>query len=140
MDIQELLKPRYRVIADWPGNKYFAVGEILSTHPIYELYAADKLKHLRKCDNSAGVDISNLEKHPHLFRKLEWWEERDEKDMPEYLKFDNGMVVKVDSYLMDVGFNFYYGESAGYGKRPFRGSNVIPATESEYQSYNTQKP
>jgi hypothetical protein len=96
MDIQELLKKRVIVENLWP-DCLFKAGEILTINE-YNHYVGN--------DKNFWFHKSDIEPFPYLMRPLAWWEERDEKDMPEYLKFDNGMVVKVDSYLMDVGFNY----------------------------------
>lgn len=50
--MNELLKPRYKVIADYPGSP-FPVGFIMKD------------------------DCESWSKYPANFRKLEWWEERD---------------------------------------------------------------
>lgn len=54
--MNELLKPRYKLILDYPGNT-FQVGKV------YE------------CVDGKVWDMA--EQHPKIFRKLEWWEERD---------------------------------------------------------------
>lgn len=35
-------------------------------------------------------------KYPHLFRRLEWWKYRDEKDMPKYIKFISNVLRLCD--------------------------------------------
>ncbi|MDB5200560.1 MAG: hypothetical protein JWO92_2523 [Chitinophagaceae bacterium] len=76
MTTEELLKPGYKVIADYPlSSKYFNVGEVL----IWSnegFYYADNCK----------MHKETVEKYPHLFKKLEWHEERKKEDMPEYVK------------------------------------------------------
>src|ERR1035437_3812610 len=77
----ELLKPRIKLIAPIPffENK---VGEILEStsqgifiDPEYE-------------ENSSFCIIwENVDNYPHLFKKLDWWEEIKEGDMPEYVKY-----------------------------------------------------
>ena len=67
MKSAELLKPRFKVIADYPKS-VFKVGETLHGDLIY-------------CDTN-GPKYSD---YPHLFRKLNWWEERKKEDMPKKL-------------------------------------------------------
>lgn len=71
MTSKELLNPRFEVIADYPGN-----DEIIG--------------HVLECpnfDNDFTVKYwcERNEKYPNLFRKLNWWEKRNEEDMPKRL-------------------------------------------------------
>ena len=71
MTVEELLIPRYKVTADYPGmDDSYEIGEVLK--PAY-----------------TGI----VDAYPHLFRKLNWWEERNVEDMPEYVKIINGGQV-----------------------------------------------
>jgi hypothetical protein len=76
MSKEELLKPRYKVIADYPGNPH-KVNEILEVDSMFE------------------DDNKTFPQYPHLFCKLEWWEERKSEDMPEYMKDADNEIVKV---------------------------------------------
>ena len=69
MTVEQLLKPRYKVVDDYPFS-YYDKDSVL----LFEFYHAKD-------------GIVNFCEYPHLFRKLEWWEERKVEDMPEYLKF-----------------------------------------------------
>ena len=69
MTTEKLLKPRYKVIADYPSNCvnvvtiYYLQDGIAHTN--YELFVKTKeglfLKH-------------ELDDYPHLFQLLQWWE------------------------------------------------------------------
>lgn len=66
----ELMKPRYKVIADWPDNSKHKIGNII---------------------NAGNVEWPEnycewLDNFPHLFKKLEWWEERNENELPAWIK------------------------------------------------------
>src|SRR5678815_6192710 len=74
MSNEELLKPRYKVIADMPLLR-FKIGDIHNAHFI-PINIWDKETYVR-------LDI-----YPHLFRKLEWWEERQPEEVPAYIKFN----------------------------------------------------
>ena len=68
MKAEELMKPRFEVIADYPFPKnyiYVKVGGIVET--------------------KNKKDIVYFSQYPHLFRKLNWWEHRDIEDMPKRL-------------------------------------------------------
>ena len=124
MTQEDLLKPRYEVIADYPDSE-FTVGQILEV----DIYNPDE---------------DDCKIFPHLFHKLEWWEKRDIKDMPEYVKDEDGEVWKVYEYsthkssyvLLNKNFkDFYfpYGDHILY--------ELLPSTLEEYTNYiNTQTP
>lgn len=136
MTTEELLKPRIKVIAPWPGmeDDDYEVGQIYT-------------------GTEEDLNISMIEMFPHLFKRLEWWEERDKKDMPDYVK-QTGMVDSFDNPVPDwylkvkKHFNCGTGEWRDDSFRVFCaypdnrtiGTNMNysgfePATESEYQSF-----
>ena len=76
-----LLAPRYKVIADYPFCSC-NIGDII---PCYESAVFWGIE----CNDTSGkVYMSD---YPHLFKKLEWWEERKIEEMPEYVK-QTGMI------------------------------------------------
>lgn len=122
---EELLKPRYKVIADYP-NSIWTVGEILPDFP--EPYAKE-----------------NFGKYPHLFKPLQWWEERENKDMPEYV-CHYGELFKVQEWHIELApkvsvfinpkIHSGYADHATDG--PLYG-DILPATEQEYSDYIKSK-
>lgn len=77
MTTEELLQPRYELIADYPGCS-FLMNEIISTY-------------------SPGW----FDHYPHLFRKLNWWEYRDEEDLLSRIKVvegDDFTIHEVESW------------------------------------------
>jgi len=113
---EELLKPRIKVIADWPGS-HFEADEILDV----ERYGA------RLISQKTGKSVNGLkyDRYPHLFKKLDWWELRQPSEMPDYVKRE-GEVRKVAGWsgcnsVVEFGDNI---EGAT--------SFWLPATESEY--------
>ena len=130
MTPKELLIPRYRLYATYPGCPY-NVGTILiqqslgaTNSPYYEdgIYGQPNAQ-----------AIYNPENYPNNFAKLEWWQERSIKDWPEYLKTMQGEVykisIKVDPYLtiqtLDVE-----GDAVSIGFE-----YLTPATLEQYISY-----
>ena len=127
MTVEELMNPRYELIADYPGNS-IEVGKIIIC-PKYDN------------DFSKEFWIQSNDKYPHLFKKLNWWEKRQESDMPMYLRSDldkkNPTFHKIVEWKMKelwgvidpiersvcslMAFNPEYG--------------YFPATEQEYNSY-----
>lgn len=67
MKAEQLMKPRFEVIADYPYPKnhyYYNVGDII------------------ECD----IDRHHYwSQYPHLFKKLNWWEHRKAEEMPKRL-------------------------------------------------------
>ena len=76
MDIQKLLKPRFELIADYPGN----------SQPIGNVTIED-------------ATASYFRKFHANFRELFWWEKRTVEQMPKYLKVqNNGKIGEVKEY------------------------------------------
>jgi hypothetical protein len=85
LSVDELLKPRYKVIADYPDNKN-KVGDIITLQT-----AQTKAAHELVC--------GWYDKYPAIFQPLEWWQEREPDEMPEYLKDTrDGEIVKAIQY------------------------------------------
>jgi hypothetical protein len=118
---EELLKPRYKVIADFPGMEDYGlkVGEIVDSSFHRDLIS----------------NLNFLNKYPHLFKKLEWWEEREEGDLPKYLKsFNSDTFYKVLKYNVtsgDVWVESFNGISISI-------IHFVPATQEEYEQYQSK--
>lgn len=116
--IAELLKPRYKVIADYPGSP-FKVNDVLN-----ERNGEDKFYNW----------IHMMESYPHLFRKISWWEDREEKDMPEYLSrmIHGRKVVKKLSGKNFLDDDYMEWQFGGYNRNDF-----LPATKLEFTTYQS---
>lgn len=77
MTAEELLKPRFEIIAGFPKLAY-NIGIILT--PIKE-----GSNYYDCIEAPFGEIIGFPEKYPHLFKKLNWWEHRKVEDMPKKL-------------------------------------------------------
>lgn len=77
--VENLLKPRWKVIANYPNSPY-KIGQILNNdwHE-YDLPANELF--------SIATIYFEAHQYPAIFKKLEWWEERDIEEMPEYVKW-----------------------------------------------------
>lgn len=135
--VSELLKPRYRVIGDYPGNE-FPIGFIID-----ELFFDGKTNDW-------------FEKYPNLFEKLKWWAYRREEEMPLFLKrispdtqygsnIHVGDVIKVCWYkspvytTFDNNFPRMYQAVEVHGEYMFYDTHCFqPATEAEYLTYQKQ--
>jgi|HubBroStandDraft_2_1064218.scaffolds.fasta_scaffold393611_2 hypothetical protein len=141
MDKEQLIKPRYKVIADYPNSEW-KIGEIIQMEsfgylpmqlrddPI-ESWLTDFIDRGRK-GNAMYPDWA-FEPYPHLFKKLEWWEERELPQMPEYLKHgENGNVRKVVKWLFQ--YNHIIVEFEG-GRQRILKDKWIPCNEKEYLEF-----
>ena len=113
MTTEELLKPRYKVIADYPFMQW-ALGQII----------------LLTTGNDGDY---YFEKFPHLFKKLEWWEERKPEDMPEYVKSELG-VFKAE-WKMSALTMFVRDRNDPDDIWIMPSEKITPATEQEYQRF-----
>jgi hypothetical protein len=119
MTNEDLMKERIKVIAGWPDSKW-PIGTILTKHSTKKDWF---------CINDyilIGLREDAILKHPHLFKPLQWWEERYERDMPQYLKVKStGAVLRVSDLVSMVYQNHLI--------------NYLPATETEYNEYLNTK-
>jgi hypothetical protein len=133
LSVEELLKPRYKVIAEMPVLA-FRIGEI---------YNADFIP--IKVNNQQIY--TRLDIYPHLFKRLEWWEERTVEEMPKYIKFiaDYMDFKKGSVYLFEnwgdqlfergeIPFRIKEGEY-NLAAVPAHFNQLQPATEAEYLTF-----
>lgn len=136
MTKEELLIPRYKVIARWPNMADFRLLEGVTI----ELSEVDDDK-IRFAKVGEGHCYSEwFNQYPHLFRCLEWYKDRRPEEMPEYVTWlysDDREVSKASGWHKGHGGMYCYIE----GKLVHPGmSNLMPADESEYIAYiNKQK-
>jgi hypothetical protein len=125
MTPEELLKPRYKVINTWPdmGDRRYYQGETLTL--IQNVNSNQYC--IRRGD--ATLYDTYFDNYPHLFKKLEWWEERKPEEMPEYLKFGD-MIYKVSKPLT-IYREWIYVES----NKEVPLKQCIPATAADYEAY-----
>lgn len=127
MTVQELLIPRYKVIADYPLSKmYFNVGDVLTWDEKNQAYRIGEPKFV-------SMSKETVEAFPHLFKKLEWYEERKPEELPKFVKDKFGERVRIIKVKkIEVGVNQYVYHSGGISLL----ENVIPASKEEYEAYN----
>ena len=140
MSNEELLQPRYKVIADYPSN-CIEVGEIIELKiGDDERFSTDGIKHpYAYTPNGAEAEYS-LDRYPHLFQRLKWWQERQESDMPKYVKYirlDNEQlrIVKVATWDVRNGVEVAFRTTEG--DWCLCNEQDSPATEAEYEAYKS---
>ncbi len=120
LSIDELMITRFKVVANYPKSTY-KIGAIIH------------------CFDVKLMNESYFKTYPAIFQLLEWWMERKEGDMPEYVKQLNGESV------YKVRTHFDYEDSKGWGfvadhdgvNRYY--SKYFPATEADYLTYKQSK-
>jgi len=134
--VEELLKDRWEVIADYPQN-IMPVGSVFWMDKFYT--------HITAPSGATSVQSNyyaqSRDKYPKIYRKLFWWEHRKESEMPEFLKHTiqgkttYHKIVRWD--MSDLNFITGYQEDNG-------GCNIgmwhpdhtyQPATKKEYEDH-----
>jgi hypothetical protein len=161
MTTEELLKPRYKVMADWPGRSDdFKIGAIITLNKILDdeliskllIPSRDKLKETPLYNAPCWIAENEMsikgkgffQLYPNLFKKLEWWEERKPQEMPEYVGYSRW--IGIDGDMSE--FNGEYDEIVRvktHNLKAFDGSKFLdesnqiisylvwwPATKEEY--------
>lgn len=133
---EQLLIPRVMAIGTEPGTPNdtsgdFISGDILTqTEKRFDKWESKMLKH------TVYLSIDFIEKFPHLFRPMPWYEGRKPEEMPQYLKHgENGKVRKVARY-----FNWATMIVEFEGGRTRRLTDKwIPCTEADFIQYQNSK-
>lgn len=116
MTPEELLKHRYKVIADYPFTNY-NIGDILL------IEGTEDYKESR---------ISFFEQYPLMFQPLQWWEERKVEDMPDYLKdIGDSEMFRIVKWLSNSKAEIF----TKWGKRYVDAEHFLPSTKEEYEQY-----
>ena len=83
------------------------------------------------------------DKYPHLFKKLEWFQERSLNEIPRYLKFKiDGEVCKVAKQAEATPSDVYcqrINERDGEYYQWLSLYDLLPATKEEYEQYQLSK-
>lgn len=109
--MKDLLIPRFKLIADYPGSDNVGTIYIMSSER----------------------ETLRFSKYPYLFKKLGWWEERSPKEMTEYVKHKNGTVLKIfelGEHVLASEMWGVVGQSGGVVKE-----DCTPSTKEEYANY-----
>lgn len=128
-----LITPRYQVIADYPDSS-FKEGAIITT------------RYGGACGQVADVYMSvgdnliiHVDDYPHLFRELHWSENRSIEEMPEYV-FDilHKRVGKAqwDTYCGCMRMHGEHGTL--WGLIDFKG-RIEPATVADFEAYKNSQ-
>lgn len=142
MTTEELLKPRYKLIKDYP-DCIAPVGSILQ----------DDVESCIITTPTGSVSIQssylfrNKDKYPHLFQKLEWWEDRKEDELPGYVKLRKESLEKFLPWTHTKVFKVYKWRGGIFWDEPDNEYSTVdnrefdfePATEEEYKNQPHEK-
>jgi hypothetical protein len=103
MKAEDLLIPRYELIADFPGRDSFNIDKVGSI-------LTDNGERAITDENGHSIFVIKFEEYPHLFRKLNWWEYRKIEDMPKRLICkaipNDTEINEIESWDMDILFGW----------------------------------
>lgn len=124
-----LLTPRWELIADYPGNM-LPVGHVFSNLACY--------------DGCMRLPSKMMDQYPNIFRRLQWWEHRQAREMPEYLTH----VLIPDKRTFHKIIKWDMSRKVGI-EEAHSGCNLLiwspeytyqPSTKKEYDEYMANKP
>ena len=103
MTAKELLQPRFEVIAPIPlleryGLELGAVIELNCFNEENNQYYCERYNDLGK---SKFYD-EHYRSYPKRFREMNWWEGRTAEQMPKKVQFEDGEIVEIDSWDMQL--------------------------------------
>jgi hypothetical protein len=136
MTIEELLKPRYKVINGYPRSP-FEVGVVLVVAEDGELYSIEH----GYFPSSTIVREEEAKQYPNIFRSLQWWEGREIAGM--YVRF--GEKDTVHSYYqlkepLEGGVYGFWMMQGNLDEYCYPLNGCHPATEQEYLEFINTKP
>jgi hypothetical protein len=134
MKQDQLLQPRYKIVGMYPLSP-FKMDQILYQHNTPESgFGKDRWYSL----TTDRTDLTNIflpgyvEPYPNLFRKMNWWEDRDKNDLPEYIIQGGIHLYKVIHYNLE---NEKVNVAIENGAKFINIWNITPSTEKEYNDY-----
>lgn len=134
MTPEQLMKPRFKVALNFPGN-LFPIGSIIEAdfeNPDLWIIAELGLKSPELHDHPS--------KWPDVFKEMQWWEDRQLADNPIYVKpsergltFFHDKIYKVKHYSGKDCYDHLrlVDEQVGHAQW------FLPATEEEYNAQQT---
>jgi hypothetical protein len=131
---EELLKPRIKILADWPGVAGIVkVGDVICVDDEFE----DDLFWI----GGEPYLMDKIRDYPHLFREMPWHEERRIEDLPEYVKcIKTPDQVHVAEAIYRVEWNTVWGYDSETLSPVVLSTNCYePSTREEYEQYQQSK-
>ena len=139
----EMLQPRYKVIADYPYCPY-EIGDLVEFTDLGTSFHCTTTKEWNTfteefSDSVNYFSIDCLEMWPHLFQRLQWWENRNANEMPKYVKSladEKGDIFVIQEWDMEMLVGWIDKKQRSVCSlttfKPEYG--YFPATEAEYNA------
>lgn len=132
---KNLTAPRVICIGEEKGKRLYPHGDVF----IGDVLTLDSLGYVYGSETGRWVGKSIVSEYPHLFRQLEWWEERNPEDMPRFIKGINGNIMfEISEFKVKENSYFIKGNKYPYPINKTLAS-YEPATEQEYFDYIIKK-
>ena len=116
--LNDLDTVRYKVIASFPGG------------PIVDTVIPMNGVKLVSNPNRGWIEFKCTD-YPHLFKPLKWYEEREVREMPLYVKYGS-FVIKVNHWAKDEHNYLYCSITAFQNTFNAYPSEITPSTVEEY--------
>jgi hypothetical protein len=122
---EELMKPRYKVIADFPASSYL-IGEVKTWEPIHQ---------------DPAEWAAFYEQYPAIFRRMYWWEDRTIDTLPLFVRYigygsRKEAIAEVKEWVIGRDGGVYF-KGEGRLCRYLDGPTDLPATREEYLAQQT---
>ena len=126
MNTEDLLIKRYKVSDPSYPHCPFDPGQIImqDMDTIGEVFVS--IHEIARTNDRNWVAKEDVLNYPHLFKEISWWEDRQENEMPEYVKVYMFGVKKVKRHYKTI-CSFLGPDETGYSYE-----KSLPATEAEY--------
>lgn len=123
LSVEDLMKPRWKCTSKYP-DALWAIGAIIGNRfsPVF-------------VTSSFEYDIGYYD---NLFKPLEWWEEREMEDLPQYVKWTNseGAFMRNATEWRVIRGDLHFNLD---GKNDWAKihKDDLPATRHEYEQYES---
>lgn len=129
---EQLMAPRYKVIADYP-NAYYNLGVIITDKGDNNFFIYDGYQ------RAAWFD-----RYPHLFKPLDWWNDRKLEELPEYVKVNDHGEKFITPGIYKIIYTHKnnideYNRGRLENGEPCSLNWVEPATLHDYEQYIKEK-
>lgn len=137
--IADLLKPRIKVMKDWPGRKDFEVGQIITLDK--KFVDGSPMWEIEDCQGVRTYIMAFFEMFPAEFKKLQWWEDRENELAGTFIRAGDldkrHTCYKLIEKLPDCEIWKMVCDDREH-HYPLNG-NITPITETEYLNYINSK-
>jgi len=102
MSNEDLLMPRYKLIGNYPGcPNSMPIGHILTLNLVF----FDLRFHGYTELEPVHLEEPGFDNYPAVFKRLEWWEDREVKDMPLFIRNKTARPIsytKIDEWRISI--------------------------------------